>query len=342
MSYSKETIQSARQKYLSGQSDDEIAKTLNIAPRTVRNWRIDQNWDLSQGDYVERLRAKVLLILGSENPNQGQLALAEKLNNQILSHERALAKQSQKSQANQGKGGRHKSKNSFEGINLDDIKEPSLGRTKPKDHKIARGEKPFFYRFQQAFIKDEAFVRFVLKSRQLGFSWVVAWEALWDALKTGKNKIFLSASKKQVGQIRSYIRKLAKSVFGVTLVGTDCITITNPAGEEVEFHFLSTNCVTAQSFHGDVYIDEACWIPKFRDLLDVALAMAIQDDYRVTYVSTPSTKSHHSYRIWAGLDDDDKPIKDEISRHSITLDQAIKEGYDRISWKKIKKQFRYT
>src|SRR3546814_11035166 len=58
----------------------------------------------------------------------------------------------------------------------------------------------------------------ILKSRQIGATYYVAFEALIDAIETGRNQIFLSASKAQAHQFRSYIVSFAKLV-GVALTG---------------------------------------------------------------------------------------------------------------------------
>ena len=47
--------------------------------------------------------------------------------------------------------------------------------------------------------------RAILKSRQIGATYYFAREALIDALETGRNQIFLSASKAQAHIFRQYI-----------------------------------------------------------------------------------------------------------------------------------------
>ncbi|MFP5434349.1 MAG: terminase gpP N-terminus-related DNA-binding protein, partial [Alphaproteobacteria bacterium] len=58
------------------------------------------------------------------------------------------------------------------------------------------------HRWWQA--KDQR-TRMILKSRQIGATYYFAFEALIDAIETGRNQIFLSASKAQAHQFRSYI-----------------------------------------------------------------------------------------------------------------------------------------
>jgi len=137
-------------------------------------------------------------------------------------------------------------------------------------------------------------IRNILKSRQIGATFYFAREALMDALETGRNQIFLSASKSQALQFRAYIVEFAKKV-GVELKG-EKITLFNGA----ELIFLGTNSRTAQSYHGNLYVDEYFWIPRYQELRKVASGMASQKRWRQTYISTPSAVSHEAYPFWSG------------------------------------------
>lgn len=137
-------------------------------------------------------------------------------------------------------------------------------------------------------------IRNILKSRQIGATYYFAREALVDALRTGRNQIFLSASKSQAYQFRSYIIDFAKEV-DVELKGEN-IKLANDA----ELIFLGTNSRTAQSYHGNLYVDEVFWIPRYQELRKVASGMASQKRWRQTYFSTPSAISHEAYPFWTG------------------------------------------
>lgn len=138
-------------------------------------------------------------------------------------------------------------------------------------------------------------IRNILKSRQIGATYYFAHEAFIDALKTGRNQIFLSASKAQAFQFRSYIVDFAKEVADVELKG-EVIKLPNAA----ELMFLGTNSRTAQGRHGNLYMDEYFWIPRYRELKKLASGMASQSQYRMTYFSTPSAMSHEAYPVWTG------------------------------------------
>lgn len=138
-------------------------------------------------------------------------------------------------------------------------------------------------------------IRDLLKSRQIGATWYFAREALDDALRTGRNQIFLSASKAQAYVFRQYIIEFAREVCDVELKG-DPMVLPNGA----TLYFLGTNARTAQSYHGNLYFDEIFWVPRFAELRKVASGMAIHKKWRQTYFSTPSATSHEAYPFWTG------------------------------------------
>jgi uncharacterized protein YjcR len=137
--------------------------------------------------------------------------------------------------------------------------------------------------------------RNILKSRQIGATWYFAREALTDALETGRNQIFLSASRAQAHVFRQYITQFAREAADVDLTG-DPIVLPN----EAILYFLGTNARTAQSYHGNFYFDEYFWVPKFTALNKVASGMAMHKHWRKTYFSTPSSIGHEAYKFWSG------------------------------------------
>lgn len=196
--------------------------------------------------------------------------------------------------------------------------------------------------------QDDAlnWMRFYLKSRQIGLTYYFAFEAFEDAIITGDNQIFLSASKKQSEIFKAYIRMFALKIGDVDLKGKDEITLSNGA----TFYFLSTNSRTAQGYHGHLYVDEVFWIPKFKELDDLAGGMSMHDKWRTTYLSTPSTIAHEAYPKWSGtkkdaIDISHKALKDGalgvdgIYRQVITVDDAIEGGADFFNMDKLRKKY---
>lgn len=196
--------------------------------------------------------------------------------------------------------------------------------------------------------QDDAlnWMRFYLKSRQIGLTYYFAFEAFEDAVLTGDNQIFLSASKKQSEIFKAYIRLFALKIGDADLKGKDEITLSNGA----TFYFLSTNSRTAQGYHGHLYVDEVFWIPKFKELDDLAGGMSMHDKWRTTYLSTPSTIAHEAYPKWSGSKKDNidithKALKDGalgvdgIYRQMITVDDAIEGGADFFNMEKLRKKY---
>ncbi|HBO2948528.1 TPA: terminase family protein [Pseudomonas aeruginosa] len=142
-------------------------------------------------------------------------------------------------------------------------------------------------------------IRNVLKSRQIGLTYYFAAEAFMDAVLTGDNQMFLSASRAQAEIFRSYIVTFAAEWFGIELKGNP-ITLSKDGKPWAELRFLSTNSATAQGHHGHVYIDEYFWIRDFAKLDGLAGAMASHAKWRKTYFSTPSAVTHQAYPFWTG------------------------------------------
>lgn len=196
-------------------------------------------------------------------------------------------------------------------------------------------------------------IRNLLKSRQIGATYYFAREAFLDALDTGRNQIFLSASKAQAFQFRSYIVDFAKEVE-VELKG-EVIKLPNAA----ELIFLGTNSRTAQSYHGNLYLDEYFWIPRYQELRKVASGMSSQRRWRQTYFSTPSAMSHEAYPFWTGaLFNRGRPKAEQIRldvghaalspgrhcedgqwRQIVTIEDALASGCDLFDLEQLRREY---
>lgn len=175
-------------------------------------------------------------------------------------------------------------------------------------------------------------IRHILKSRQIGATFYFAREALLQALKTGHNQIFLSASKTQAYVFRKYIIAFARQV-DVELTGDPIVLGNNGA----ELMFLGTNANTAQSHNGDLYVDEIFWIPNFQKLKRVAGGMSSQEHLRTTYFSTPSSLAHGAYPFWSGeqfnrgRSDASERVDIDISHAALVKGVACPDG----QWRQI-------
>lgn len=322
MAYPQATIDTVQTLYEQGQTAAQIETQSGVPPRTQRHWQ--KKFDWSPPDFLAKTETKYLELLEVEQPSAAQLNKMERLHRLLLKHNQPVPAQETGNAntlppATAGKP----FKNDFRAVDLD---------------KAAR---PEFYQYQKEFLENPAEDRFILKSRQVGYSFVQSWEALARSLQDGKDKIFISASMKQLRVIRNYIKQFALRYFNVKLTGTESIEFFDTRGDLRGIYFLATNSATTQSYSGDVYFDEFCWIPRVQDILDTAKAMTTLDGHRLTYVSTPSFKSHPAFNIWAGLDENGKPQEepDGIHRLEVNIHTALEKGAKNLSIEKLKRRF---
>jgi len=282
----------AQQMYFSGYKIAEIARQLDIAASTISSWKDREKWDdVSPVGRVElALETRLNLLISKEEKSGADYKEIDLLGRQMERMARVK-------------------KYSFGDGNEVDLNPKLANRNKCERKKaeqnaidqeqeelLINGFLDGMFNYQRVWHKaKENRIRNILKSRQIGATYYFAHEAFIDALTTGHNQIFLSASKKQALQFRSYIVNYAKQTADVDLKGE---TIKLPNGAELIF--LGTNSATAQSYHGNLYFDEVFWVPKFDVMRKVASGMAAQKMYRQTYFSTPTTIAHPAYAFFSG------------------------------------------
>lgn len=277
--------------YFQGYKVREIAEILQQPEGTVSAWKSRDKWDdIKPIDRVDMaLEARLVLLINKTDKTGGDFKEIDLLGRQLerLARINKYTNGGNESDlnpkvANRNKGPKRQAvRNHFEEDQLERL--------------IELMEDSMFGYQRVWFNAGKQFrVRNLLKSRQIGATFFFAREALIDALVTGRNQIFLSASKAQAHVFKQYILAFAQEV-DVELKG-DPMTLSNGA----ILYFLGTNSNTAQSYHGNLYLDEYFWIPKFQKLRTVASGMAMHKKWRLTYFSTPSSLSHDAYPFWSG------------------------------------------
>ncbi len=282
----------ARRLFLQGNTIPEIAELTGIPVRTLYMWRDGEHWEARFADEmcIASAQRRWMCLCEREDKTDDDyremeflVAQLDKLVSLAAKQAAAKARPEEVVEGDKPKRKRRK-RNDFSDIGREWL-QTFLTWMQPYQHDL------WVHRAER--------IRNLLKARQIGLTHYFALEAFADALLTGDNQIFLSASRAQADVFREYIRDAAREWFGVDLIGKDKIEIETPHGRAT-LYFLSTNSTTAQSYHGHVYIDEAFWIPKFEKLNKVASAMAAHKKWRLTYFSTPSAKSHGMYPMWSG------------------------------------------
>ena len=342
----------ARHWYFQGWSIAKIARELNIKPATVHSWKKRDGWeragvidrieDSLEADTIrlinkqerteadeKRLKANFIYLERTAKIKHYQAAGNDKIINGKLS--------------NRGKK-TNKEKNELTEEHVEQLK--------------VWFDKTFLkWGYQKKWweAKFKHKIRNILKSRQIGATYYFAHEALLDALETGDNQIFLSATKAQAFLFRDYIIHTVREVCGVELKGGDRIELPNGA----TLYFLATNKHSAQGYHGHLYLDEYFWIHGFEAFQRVTSGMAMHDKWRETYFSTPSSMAHEAYPFWTGEHfNKDRPKKEHIKvdtshkklrnghlgeddqwRHMVTVEDAVADGCDLFNIEKLRRKY---
>ncbi|EHH2490379.1 terminase [Vibrio parahaemolyticus] len=302
MAYSDEIREAAKKLYLRGVPPKEIAAQLNLnSERILYTWAEKFGWALllDELSVEQMINRRLAVLIDKDEKTDQQLKEMDRL----IDHHVKLLKAQADAKA---KAERHLSPGSSPKSDGDSSKQSSSNGNRKRSRKKNsiehlteddfKGWHESLFEYQHTMrnnIKQR--IRNILKSRQIGATYYFSGEALEDAILTGDNQIFLSASRAQAEVFRSYIIAIAKEFLDIELTGNPII-LSNGA----ELRFLSTNSKTAQSYHGHVYVDEYFWIPKFDELNKLASAMATHKKWRKTYFSTPSSKMHQAYPFWTG------------------------------------------
>ncbi|MBL0609593.1 terminase ATPase subunit family protein [Aeromonas jandaei] len=268
-----------------------IAELLQTPEGTVSTWKKRDGWDdIKPIDRVDfALEARLCQLIAKEQKSGGDFKEIDLLGRQL----ERVARVNRYSN-----GGNEADLNpKVANRNKGPKKAPERNVVEPEQQErlIERFESTMFG-YQRVWYEagQQYRIRNLLKSRQIGATYFFAFEAFIDALVTGRNQIFMSASKAQAHVFKQYIIQFAKEE-GVELKG-DPMVLPNGA----HLYFLGTNARTAQSYHGNTYMDEYFWIHGFLEFRKVASGMAMHKKWRQTYISTPSSLSHPAYSFWSG------------------------------------------
>jgi uncharacterized protein YjcR len=317
----------ARALYWMGWRVSHIAAHLRAPRSTVSGWRKAGHWDdVKPADRVEgALEERLCALIGKAPKSGGDYKEIDLLGRQIerLARVRRYAHTGKEADLNPAIDRRNAGpkkraeRNVFSAGQIEQVK-------------AAFTESLFAYQ-RQWWQAGAQRTRAILKSRQIGATWYFAREALVDALETGRNQIFLSASKAQAHIFRQYITAFAFEVCGVELTG-DPIALANGAA----LHFLGSNARTAQGYHGNFYFDEFFWTQRFEELNKVASGMAMHTKWRKTYFSTPSSLQHEAYAFWSGARHNKKRARQDQIEIDTTHERLAQGevGADKV-WRQI-------
>jgi len=355
-SYSDETKEKARLMYFNRVLVSDIIKELGInSMQIVYKWRDLYEWDkLLTPDSVQiRTSQRYNLLIDKDNKTGSDLQELERLADILIKLEKAhadieLKKNSHASGEYSGnsKEAKQKATKKNKKNNVDHITEEMLANF--RDNHLYKHQRIIYDAG-----KDPATCRnrIILKPRQVGGTYGLAFEAFETAILKQHNQIFISATRAQAEVFKSYIAIIAAQHFDAEISGSP-----SRLSNGVELHYLSPNS-NAQSRSGDVYFDEIFWTPNWLKMESYASPMATQLMYKKTYISTPSTIGHQAYEYWNGDKyNKSRPAKDRIDididdmkalkkgrldadgfwRFAFTVRDAVAWGFDRVDIKQLR------
>ncbi len=310
----------ARDLYWQGWRISSIAQHIGEPRSTVHGWKEAEQWDAAQP--IQRvegaLESRLVQLIGKDQKTGGDFKEIDLLGRQVERLARVR---------NYERTGKEKELNpAIERRNAGPKRSSSPGKNHFDEDAVERIESAFRdsnFDYQKVWFRNgHERTRMILKSRQIGATWYFAREALIDAITTGRNQIFLSASKAQAHIFKQYILQFAAESCGVELAG-DPIVLSNGA----HIYFLGTNARTAQGYHGNFYFDEFFWTHRFTELNKVASGMAMHKMWRKTYFSTPSSIQHEAYAYWSGDRFNKRRPKDERVQIDLSHDRLGSGGF---------------
>lgn len=181
-----------------------------------------------------------------------------------------------------------------------------------------KGRLPFSpYSYQSAFLMDRAPRRLVVKARQIGFSQVVALEAVHTAIfEPDSTILFVSRNQSLAGNLLQYCSNAISGIHG----GIPALTKENASelsfANDSRILSLPATRSTGRGFAAKhVYLDEYAYQEYAGDIYR-SVSPSVGLGGRLTVLSTPDGRANHFYQLWAGIDGGD------WSRHIVPWQQC--------------------
>ncbi|AHE94371.1 terminase domain protein [Campylobacter fetus subsp. venerealis cfvi03/293] len=322
VTYTKEFKEECVNLLKSGVSALALAKQTGVSRPTLAKWQKDhQKESLSIENAIKFTKQKIEELSKKININQGHptsgaliergasgLASSDNSDDVVMLSEliSALAKL---------ENGVKKIKS------IKDKPRPMLNLSSPVASELKKRilEKGNLYGYQKEFLQSDDSFRIVLKSRQIGFSYVSSADALIGAV-AGRNQLFLSASEEQALILMRYLRKWA-SEFGVEFAKDSEHEITLPNGAIIKA--LAHNFRTVQGFTGDIWMDEFAWYPNPKKIWHAFVPSIGAIKGRLTILSTPFEERSLFHELYS---DESKYYM--FKRFCVSIYSAIEDGLD--------------
>ncbi|MFP0172398.1 terminase large subunit domain-containing protein [Escherichia sp. AP1243] len=130
--------------------------------------------------------------------------------------------------------------------------------------------------------------RILTKMRQAGADFFFSYEALNDALHTGRNQIFLCCNTASAQVIKAYVSAFLSQPAAYTHTGkikSGKSHLELPNGAVIYFTDLRS---LSAALSGNVYVSEYAWAESPRNMITLAKGISMHAHHYATYYTTPS------------------------------------------------------
>ncbi|SIS76633.1 terminase large subunit domain-containing protein [Insolitispirillum peregrinum] len=290
----------AHAMYLDGLDSSEIAAVLlsrhklDVSPRTVRNWIKAGNW----GDALRArqqtpgyLEAQINRLARKANPTQADAQKIAMLTKSLDRLRRVAPKPRPV---------------------------PTVRHAVSADL-LALATSPDYglYKYQLKYLIDPSRFLLCLKSRQIGFSYVVALKVVLRAM-AGRQQLVVSASQRQASKFLNYVRHHCGKL-GI-LLDDDKADHVRIGGTSI--YALPPNFRTIQGDPGDVVFDEFAWVMNQKRVWEALVPSITAVGGTLEVLSTPFLPGSLFWRMATNHEGK----YDQFTRLRISIHDAIADG----------------
>ena len=286
-------LEQVRNLYIDGLPVSEISAQLGMHERTIRQWARKHGWR-------ERLEEHWSSITNIERQiaNLSKMRPTQAISMRIAMLTRSLERL-------------RRSENKV-------IRRPVRQVIVPGDLlKQVLADDYGLYQYQKDALLDESRFAITLKSRQIGWSFILALLALLGAI-AGRNQLIISASQEQSDIL------IEHAIYHATKLGIkfDAQSKSELTIGSAYIKALPANVRTIQGFNGDVYLDEFAWQQNQRRIWGAVVPSVTACGGSVRVSSTPFLPGS----LFWELAENHKGQHNQWSRTKLTIHDAIAQG----------------
>lgn len=180
--------------------------------------------------------------------------------------------------------------------------------------------------YQNAWFCDDSRLKICLKSRQIGMSEALIWDAIMECQQYRYHNVYLASlsfreAKELIRRARIWIEKILPSITGKPPIA-ECTKT------QISFHngsrIMALPAKKIRSRSGTIILDEFAFYQNPNEVwAAVAPAIESNPNMNISIVSTPYGADGKFYEIW----NNEEGNYDQWSRHKIDVYKAAKQGF---------------